>query len=259
MEQRVHQRRLAHVGPAGQHDARALADQPRGAGIAPAVELGDDLAQTLRHLGRGGLFLHLVGKIVAGLDERQQRENAVGNFAHEARHAALHLAHGRPGGGLGVRADELHDGLGAAQVDAAVEERTLGELAGIGRACAQLQRAIEHAARGHVAAVALNLGHVLPGIGLRLGHPHGHGLVQRLAARVDGAAVHHPPRLEGALGAGGAKARAKNPACVAAAEPNDGDSARAPRRGDGRNGIGGHGWSSFREGNLLSVFLQCAI
>ena len=64
-----------------------------------------------------------------------------------------------------ARRDELHDALGLAQVEAAVEERAQRELPGLGGARARLDRGGEDAAAADGAAVDLELYHVLARVG----------------------------------------------------------------------------------------------
>ena len=160
-------------------------------------------ADVPRQLIGGGLLLDLVREVRGGLDQRQHAGQAVRDPPHEARHAALQLPHGRPRRRLAVRADQLHHRLGPRQVDAPVHEGPAGEFPGLGHPRAQRQRPAQHRPGAHAAAVAVDLRHVLPGVGAGRAHQHGHHLVQRPAVRVHGPAVHQPmgrkafPRLRG--------------------------------------------------------------
>jgi hypothetical protein len=80
---------------------------------------------------------------------------------HRVAHAAAQPRQRAVGRRRRARADELHDGLGLAEVQAAVQEGPQRELPGPRRPRAGLDRGAQHAAAADRAAVDLQLDHVL--------------------------------------------------------------------------------------------------
>ena len=238
VQKRVHQAGLAHVGPPRQHDGRALPQQPRAAAVAPRADFAYDVSQIPGDLRRGGLFLYFIGKISARLQQRQHARQPVGNPLHKPGYAALQLPHGRPRRRFAVGADQLHHRFGLRQVDASVQKRPLRELPGLRHARAQRQRPVQHRRRAHRAAVTVDLGHVLAGVGGRRAHQHRHHLVQRLAVRAGNVAVHQPVGFKTFPRFRGNEHVFQNFFRPIAADAHDGDAARPGRRGNGGDGTG---------------------
>jgi len=88
--------------------------------------------------------------------------------------------------GLGAARDHVHDGLGLYQVDPPVQEGALGELAGLRQSGPGIDHQGQDAGDHQGAAVALDLDHILAGIGVGCLHVDQHGLVQHvIGSRVD--------------------------------------------------------------------------
>ena len=85
--------------------------------------------------------------------------------------------------------------------------------------------------------MTVDLGHVLARVGVRRAQKHGHGLVQRLAARAHRRAVGEPPPEQVRLGVGGAEGRAQYLFRARPAQAHDGDAALPRRGGDGGDGV----------------------
>ncbi len=236
--QRVEQRALADVGLAGQHHADALAQQRA---LLCAVE------QRIQRTGNGlqpgtgtGLLQKvdvLLGKVQRRLDQHAQLHDALAQGLHLLRERAAERAAGRARRRFGAGVDQVGHRLGLGQVELAVEERALGELAGLGEAQAH-RRAGLHAARQqhlqqHRPAMGLQLEHVLAGVGMR------RRKVKRQAA-VDGAAVCRQQRQQRGLArhqhapAQGLHQRLQS----SPGRPHDADRPASRRGGDGDDGQG---------------------
>ena len=68
-----------------------------------------------------------------------------------------------------LRVDQIADGFGLGQIDAAVEEGAHGEFAGLGEARAARQRQLDYVAQDDGRAVAGDFDDVVGGVGVRLG------------------------------------------------------------------------------------------
>ena len=131
--------------------------------------------EVLGHIG-------LVGKIDAGLDQRQRLDQPppprLGTVADQAleltkRLAALRRRLGR---------DQVRQALDRGEIELAVLERTARELARLGRPQAlDATERIEHARNDSLAAVHLQLGHVLAGLAARPRKPQRQRLIDDLA------------------------------------------------------------------------------
>ena len=95
--------------------------------------------------------------------------------------------------------NQLHDGLGLAQVDPPVQKGAQGELARLGGAGSAGKHGIEGQLHGEGASVQLQFRHVLPGIAGGGAHEDGHALVNGLAAVNDTAQV-QPVAFKGGNG-----------------------------------------------------------
>ncbi len=182
-EERVQERRLAHVGAPEDHDRQPFADDasPLGAGeeIGGASRDGLDAgSKSVNHdIEIGEVDLHFEvgedrGEIVAQRGDRLRKpaaEAVDGRFEPEAR----------------LRAHDVRDGLGLVERDAAVEVGALRELAALGEASAAGEQRVEDSARGHDAAVAAQLDHILARVGARRTHDRGQNLVDSPAVVVD--------------------------------------------------------------------------
>ena len=108
-----------------------------------------------------------------------QRADASGQGPGQTRGGGAH-------GGLGVGGDEVRDGLGAGEVDAAMEEGAAGELTGPGGADGGvLQGAGEQQAQEAGAAMGLELDDVLAGEGMRRAEEQEQPLVEHGAGGID--------------------------------------------------------------------------
>ena len=72
--------------------------------------------------------------------------------------------------GCGVSLDEIDDGFCLSEIQAPIEEGTLGEFPGLGDSGSTCQYYVEDTLRRHYSPMAANLGHVLSRIGVRPPH-----------------------------------------------------------------------------------------
>ena len=126
-----------------------------------------DRAEAAQDFVRRGDADVVFGEIDAGFEQRDQFEQLLLERREAARDGAIHLLRGDARlverGGV----DQVADGLGLRQVDAAVEEGAQRELAGFGQARAGVERALHGVAQHDRRAVAGDLDHVFGGVGSR--------------------------------------------------------------------------------------------
>lgn len=97
----------------------------------------------------------------------------------------LEACEGTVSGRDGAGSDELRDTLGLGEVEAAVEERPEGEFARGGEAAACSEAQVQHALRGHAAAVAVQLDDVLARVRAWAQHWEEEDLVHDVARGLD--------------------------------------------------------------------------
>ena len=197
-QEEIHQGGLAHVRFADDGDGQPFAEHLSLVRVRQQFFDGNfrtpDRGQDLR-VGR---FFDILVRVVHV--DRQQHEQVEQIFAHRPHlfgQFALHLGHGGLQALAGPGADDVDDGFRLRQVDAAVQEGQLRELAPLRRLGAVFQTELQDAAKGHHAAVALDLDQVFAGIGMWRLHEHAQDLVDGLAGfRVGNVAVVHVSILE---------------------------------------------------------------
>ena len=123
--------------------------------------------ETAQDLGGGRDADIVLGEIDAGFEQRDQFEQLRLDGREAARDRALRLLRGDARlverGGL----DEIADGFGLRQIDAAVQERAQREFARFGEARAGAHGAIETVAQDDGRAVAGDFDYVFGGVGTR--------------------------------------------------------------------------------------------
>ena len=174
------------------------------------------------------------GKVERRLGEHAQLDQRVDQRADLARERAGEAARRRARRGRRRRVDEVGDALGLREVELAVEKRALRELARPREARAELDAAREQQPQHRRAAVAVQLEHVLAGVGARRREVERDALVERLAVarRETWRASRRAARV----------ARRTIPAMIAGTpapgHADDADAAAAGRRGDRRDRVG---------------------
>lgn len=117
----------------------------------------------------------LLGKIQRRLHQHAQVDHALDQRMHGLREHAVERTRGRARGGFGAGLDQVGDGFGLGQVQLVVEEGAARKLAGLGHAQADAvagpQAARQQQLHHHRAAVALQLEHILAGVGMRRRKP----------------------------------------------------------------------------------------
>ena len=176
----------------------------------------------------------LVRKVDRGLDvDPQIREQRL-KLADARRELALHGAHGRARGRRGAGIDQIGDRLGLRDVDLAVQEGALAELARPRRAAAELERAPHQHVEHEDAAVALQLQHVLAG------ERSGRRKIQGEPS-IDGLAVARRESSRAAPAARRGSSPSRSPRSAAPRDPTARTIPTAPRpgsAGDGDDGVG---------------------
>ncbi len=97
------------------------------------------------------------------------------------RQAAIEALHRHSEAGFGPGPDHIENGFRLGQIDAAVEEGPQGELARLGQAGAVAERQLQDALQRERAAVAVDLDHILPGVGVGCGHVGDEDFIHPLA------------------------------------------------------------------------------
>ena len=128
------------------------------------------------------LFL---GKIDGRFDVGAQIDQCVGEALHHAREFALQRAHGGACGFARSRIDEIGDGFGLRQVDLVVVKRALGEFAWARAPRSELEAPLDQLLDDHGPAMALQLDHMLAGIGKRAGKEQRDSDVDRIARAIE--------------------------------------------------------------------------
>ena len=184
--QRIQQAGLADVGGPGQHDVQALAQAGTVAGGGQQLAQGGvDGIELAGGVGALQEFDFFFGKVEGGFDQHAQVQQLVGQHVDLPGKYALQRAGGGARRLFGAGLDQVGDGFGLYQVELVVEEGALGEFARLGQAYIKVSTHFQHAAQQDLlddgAAVALQLQHVLAGIGMGGGKPQGQPVVDGLA------------------------------------------------------------------------------
>ena len=133
--------------------------------------------------------------------------------------------------------DDVHDAFCFCQIQPAVQESPFGEFAGLRRPGPCPEGQGQDFLQGLPPAMALDLAHIFPGIGMGPGHVHGQHLVHHLALFVQDVAV---TQLPGSVPAGflpAGEQLVRNGKAVRPAEPDHADGTHPQGSGDGTDGI----------------------
>ena len=142
---------------------------PLAGAIEHALEVIAHRLEALRELAVGEEIDLLFRKIDGRLDVGAQVDHRLGEPAHHGGELALQRAHRRARRLARAGVDQIRDRLGLRQIQLVVEEGALREFPGLRAACAELERAPDQRLHHHRAAVAVQLEHVLAGVGVRRG------------------------------------------------------------------------------------------
>ena len=240
--QGVEQGGLADIGLADDGDGHALAQATTLSGLLTGFrEQRFRRRQALHQSGVGEPVDVLVGKIQRTFDEHPQ----VGQLRGEGLQAPgegafeglLRGAHRLAGSGV----DEIGNGLGLGEVEAAVEVGAFGEFSGLGDAGSGRDRRAQQFRQQHRTAVALQLHDVFAGEGVRALEAQYQALVEYLALGV-------AQRAQGCLPWGRQRARevARNCECLRPRQADYADRTATRRGGNGGDGVD-HGRRPARE------------
>ena len=174
----------------------------------------------------------LLGKVDEGLKVGDASEQVGAKRVDLIAQASLQLTGGGTGGSRGLGADEIHHRLGLGQVELAVEEGPLGELARTGHAGTGLKHRGQHTRGDQRSPMAADLDKILARVAAGVAEDREQHLVDDLAMRIndpaegDAALLHRGRRL------GSAEDRVGHGQCPGAADPDHGQRPLAGRRGD---------------------------
>ena len=178
-EEAVEEAAFADIGFANDDGAGAVAeDATLFGGIEQGAGAGEELVEAGLEGGAGVGGDVFFGEVDVGFDvgEDVDERRAEGfGFATDGT-GELFVGGADSEGALGV--DEVHDGLGLGEVHFAVEEGTLGEFAGFGRAGTGFEEGLEDALGDEEAAVALEFDGVFASVAGGVVEEDGDALVE---------------------------------------------------------------------------------
>ena len=180
-----------------------------------------------------------VGEIDLDFQMGANRDDLRAHFGDARGQCAGELRQRVGEGGIAARGDDVGDGFGLGQVDAAVEKCAAGEFAGRGEARAGGDCDRDDAADDELAAVALDFGDVLASKAGRLTHHECERAIDAGAGGgIDDVTETHHAGCELA-GVRGVEDGVENCECARAGEADDGDGAEAGCGGWGYDRVGG--------------------
>ena len=208
-------------------------------GYGPAVDVGseprDDRTGPIRIVADAFL-----GKVELDLEAGDDVDERVAHGSYTISEPAGERACRERDGALGPCADHQRDGLGLGEIDAAVEERSPGELAGRRQASATPGDPLRHHPQKRRRSMTRQLDDVLAGIRPRREHDGAQRLVHALAALgVDDADPTKRVRGKCRQRNGAAKQGSNDRDRVRPAHANHPDGALAERRRDGDDRVVG--------------------
>ena len=149
---------------------------------AGVVQVGADFASDRAHGGKELVFHFrrqvLVGEVDQGFLIGEDFPQAVCPVLVERAEGAFQLAQGLAALRFGFGRNEVVHGFGFEQVHAVIEKAAPGEFARFGWAQAGLGQGVRHAVDDRPAAVEVEFGAVLTGIGAGAGEPQDEGVVE---------------------------------------------------------------------------------
>ena len=181
----------------------------------------------------------LVGEIDFDFQMGANRDDLRAHFVDARGQCAGELRQRIRKRGIAARGDDVGDGFGLGQIDAAVEKCAAGEFAGLGKARAGGDGDRDDAADNELAAMALDFGDILAGKACRMRH---HECERAIDARAGGGIddVAQAHRAGGELArVRGAEDGVEDRECARAGEADDRDGAEAGCGGWGYDGVGG--------------------
>ena len=240
-EQLVEQAGFADIRPADDGDPDAASQNLALAGGAEEfVHEGEAVLQALDQgvAGvRGNIFIR---KINVGLDVRQGPDHLVTEQVDALREFAGELLIGGGDGQFGAGMDEVGDGFGLGQVDAAIKEGAFGKLARQSEPRATLQECVEDELRREQAAVTRDFHDILPSEGARGAHDGEEDFIHGLGLSDDASVVDGVGWGLGGFERGfadGLEDGVRNEQRARAGETEDGQAALTQGRGDGGDGV----------------------
>ena len=235
----VHQARLADVGPSrparrrGRREqtgagrrAREEPSEVRAHAASSRERIGQRATNSTSSSGKSSVAsVNMRSSVTAPTIACTSRENSPGEAAR-----------GRARGGRARGVDQVGHALGLREVELAVQECALRELARLGEAGAELDAPREQQAQRRGAAVTVQLDHGLAGVGSGAANRMRQALVDRLAARA--AKCRDASRRRGASSRPTTPSTIDATAMAGTGNAHDADPAAAGRRGD----RGDRGW-----------------
>ena len=233
-EEGVEQGGLATVGGADDGDGNAFFHGVAGREtVRKAADAGEEVGEQGVEAFAVGELDVLFGKIELQFEEACKANQGFAQGVDFAGEAAAKLVEGEAVRARVFRGDEVGDGFGLGEVEAAVEEGALGEFAGAGLTAPRLDERPHDLALDELRAVDVEFHRVLAGVGAGAAKDEGESFVEDGAFGVAEAAKRHSAVRDGIEGLGkdlGAEGQG-----VMSGDAHHGDSTRTGGCGDGAN------------------------
>jgi hypothetical protein len=126
----------------------------------------------------------LLGEVEHRLGERTQLDELRSQGLNRRRKLSAEGAQRGARGLLARGFDQVGHRLGLRQIELALEERAAREFAGVGQPRPGVEARAQERLHHHGTAMAVQLEHRFPGVGIRRGEIQRESLVDRLAARI---------------------------------------------------------------------------
>ena len=230
--EQIEQRRLAGIGRPDDRDGQAVAQPLAAAVFQVGRDLGLQPGDGNANLVGKPIRQILVGKVDGGLEVGERPQTLGTPVLVEPVQGPVHLLQCLPSLRRRLGRHQIGDALGLGEIELSVLERAARELARLGHATeSEMGERIQRRPHDGAAAMEMQLGHRLSGLGVRRGEPGDQRLVEDLAGRrIAKGAQDHPPGFR----QGPARELLHRLACPRAAQPDDRERARMGPRGRGR-------------------------
>jgi hypothetical protein len=241
LDEAIEERGFARVGASDDGEGEAVADHAAvGKGLFERGEGGVNRLYLRGDLSRGEEVDVVFGEVDSGFEGGDEGDESFFRGRDLAGEGAAELPGGEAGLVEGAGFDEVVDGLGLGEVEAAGEEGALGEFAGFGEACAAGEALAEEVVEEDGGAVGGYFYDVFRGVGVGGWEPGYDGFVQDLRGIFPCGVNNFCEAGErGGEGVAEAEEGFGDGAGGGAGEPDDADAAAAGRGGDGDDGVFG--------------------
>lgn len=242
LNEAIEERALADIGATDDGEGEAVVDD--AATGKRGFERGQWRSERANAGGDFGLRRHVdvvFGEIDSGFKECDELDEGLLDGRDAATQRATHLAGGLAGLGECLRVDEVAHGFGLSKVEATGQEGALGELAGLGEARAEGDRAAQEQVENNGRGVCSDFYNVFRGVGVGRGEEGNDGFVDAASFRSGFGVIEDvsEARARGFEWVMEVDELCRNGCGLRTAEAHDAYAAAAGGRGDGGDGVGG--------------------